>query len=517
MSDRDSLDRTSIDEGSMNDVSIEKLSSNEVPSADSTSDNKPSDNKSSGSETSDGKPLEPDFVLVNPDEPDVNPHIWKKTKGGRTGYYTGEPRKKRIRRHPEKHEYHGYGQSNSEIDSTPSGNENDCTSDALVPAAASPRAESAYVTKRFLVFALIITVIISTALGAFIGSWMGQRGGSYSNLTSDSSLSEATGSKLTVQQIYKKNADAVVEITTEVRTKSVFGSSVSQGAGSGVIVNKKGYIATNYHVIEGAKKISVRLRNGKSKSASVVGYDESNDIAVLKIGGSGYTAANVGKSSNVQVGDLAVAIGNPLGQLGGTTTAGIISALDRQLTLDSKKLTLLQTDTAINPGNSGGGLFNGRGELIGIVVAKGSGTGIEGLGFAIPMDTAAPIIDDIINNGTVVEKPAAGITVVNVTEDNKSEFKVDKTGVYIYKVYGSHAKKAGLKAGDRIVKVDGKKVSDNTQVVQQVQTHKVGDTLSVTIERNGKQQTVKFKLEKASQFEDEENQLKQEQQQEQGQ
>ncbi len=458
--------------------------------------------------------LEPDFVLVNPDEPDVNPHVWKETEGGRKGYYTGEPRKKKVHRRV----VHSGGQAEMPKENAPEGTNASDVSDMPAMSASSrgsaPQGSSSpYVTKRFLVLALIITVVISTALGAVVGSLMGGRGGSYSNLTSDSSLSEATGSKLTVQEIYKKNADAVVEITTEVQTKSVFGNSVSQGAGSGVIVNKKGYIATNYHVIDGAKKISVRLRNGKSKSASVVGYDESNDIAVLKISGSGYTAAKIGKSSNVQVGDLAVAIGNPLGQLGGTTTAGIISALDRQLTLDNKKLTLLQTDTAINPGNSGGGLFNGRGELIGIVVAKGSGTGIEGLGFAIPIDTAAPIIDDIIDNGTVVEKPAAGITVVNVTEDNKDEFKVDKTGVYIYQVYGSHAKKAGLKAGDRIVKVDGKKVSDNTQVVQQVQTHKVGDTLSLTIERNGKQKTVKFKLEKAYQFEDEETKLKQEQQQ----
>lgn len=269
----------------------------------------------------------------------------------------------------------------------------------------SPRpkaSDSPYVTKRFLAVALVLAVIFSSALGAFLGSRM-SGGGSYSNLDSNNSLESATGSKLTIQQIYKKNADAVVEISTEVPTKSVLGNSVSQGAGSGVIVNKKGYIATNYHVIEGAKKITVRLRNGRSRSASVVGYDEGNDIAVLKIGGSGYTAVTIGKSKKVQVGDLAVAIGNPLGQLGGTTTSGIISALDRQLSINDKKLTLLQTDTAINPGNSGGGLFNGKGELIGLVVAKGSGTGIEGLGFAIPVDTAAPIIDDIIKNGTIVE------------------------------------------------------------------------------------------------------------------
>ena len=413
----------------------------------------------------DSIPEDPNFVLVNPDEPDVNPQVWSETKGGTEGVFTGE--KKAPRKKP------------------------------------SPRpkaSDSPYVTKRFLAVALVLAVIFSSALGAFLGSRM-SGGGSYSNLDSNNSLESATGSKLTIQQIYKKNADAVVEISTEVPTKSVLGNSVSQGAGSGVIVNKKGYIATNYHVIEGAKKITVRLRNGRSRSASVVGYDEGNDIAVLKIGGSGYTAATIGKSKKVQVGDLAVAIGNPLGQLGGTTTSGIISALDRQLSINGKKLTLLQTDTAINPGNSGGGLFNGKGELIGLVVAKGSGTGIEGLGFAIPVDTAAPIIDDIIKNGTIVEKPAAGISIFDVTEDQKAEYNVDKAGVYIHEVYGSHAKKAGLKSGDRITKLDGKKVTSSNGLIQAIQKKKVGDAVTFTVERNGKEVTAKVKLEKASQFE----------------
>ena len=413
----------------------------------------------------DSIPEDPNFVLVNPDEPDVNPQVWSETKGGTEGVFTGE--KKAPRKKP------------------------------------SPRpkaSDSPYVTKRFLAVALVLAVIFSSALGALLGSRM-SGGGSYSNLDSNNSLESATGSKLTIQQIYKKNADAVVEISTEVPTKSVLGNSVSQGAGSGVIVNKKGYIATNYHVIEGAKKITVRLRNGRSRSASVVGYDEGNDIAVLKIGGSGYTSVTIGKSKKVQVGDLAVAIGNPLGQLGGTTTSGIISALDRQLSINGKKLTLLQTDTAINPGNSGGGLFNGKGELIGLVVAKGSGTGIEGLGFAIPVDTAAPIIDDIIKNGTIVEKPAAGISIFDVTEDRKAEYNVDKAGVYIHKVYGSHAKKAGLKSGDRITKLDGKKVTSSNGLIQAIQKKKVGDTVTFTVERNGKEVTAKVKLEKASQFE----------------
>ena len=307
--------------------------------------------------------------------------------------------------------------------------------------------------------------------------------------------------QLTMPEVYAANVNSVVSINVSTTT-NVFGRTTESAAsGSGFFITKDGYILTNYHVIEGAKKITVRLRNGRSRSASVVGYDEGNDIAVLKIGGSGYTSVTIGKSKKVQVGDLAVANGNPLGQLGGTTTSGIISALDRQLDINGKKLTLLQTDTAINPGNSGGGLFNGKGELIGLVVAKGSGTGIEGLGFAIPVDTAAPIIDDIIKNGTIVEKPAAGISIFDVTEDRKAEYNVDKAGVYIHEVYGSHAKKAGLKSGDRITKLDGKKVTSSNGLIQAIQKKKVGDTVTFTVERNGKEVTAKVKLEKASQFE----------------
>lgn len=433
----------------------------------------------------DHNPTEPNFTLINPDEPDLNPEAWAETKGGTEGIFTGE---KRERKRIHFHRRVKANNSHSDTTATP-------TSTALVPQGGTP-----YVTKKFLAVTLAIAVVVSSLLGALIGSYMNRGGGSYSNLSS-SSLEESTGSKLTIQQIYKKNADAVVEITTEVTTASVLGTSVSEGAGSGVIVNSKGYVATNYHVIEDANKVKVRLRNGKSYSASVVGYDESNDIAVLKISGKKFSAVSIGKSANVQVGDLAVAIGNPLGQLGGTTTSGIISALDRQLTIDNKKLTLLQTDSAINPGNSGGGLFNGNGELIGIVVAKGSGTGIEGLGFAIPIDTAAPIIDDIIKNGTVTEKPAAGMTILDVTDDTKAQYNVDKAGIYINEVYGSNAKKAGLKAGDRITKVNGKSMKASSDVISAIQKKKVGDKVSITVERNGKEKTISFKLEKASKFE----------------
>ncbi len=467
-----------------------------------------------------GASTEPNFTLINPDEPYLNPEAWAETKGGTEGIYTGEKKDD-----PKSQRFWIPGKRDKDvidpnfIDPTwpdDFGPENETSEDTEAAgntgknclggngrhdgSGAHNGNGSPYVTKKFLAVALAVTVVISSAIGAGAGVLLTKKTTSYTNLSS-SSQEVSTGSTMTVQQIYKKNADAVVEITTEVTSASVLGSSTSEGAGSGVIVQKNGYIATNYHVIEGASKISVRLRNEKTYRATVVGYDESNDVAVLKINAKNLTTATIGKSANVQVGDLAVAIGNPLGTLGGTTTSGIISALDRKLEINNKRLSLLQTDSAINPGNSGGGLFNDKGELIGLVVAKGSGTDIEGLGFAIPIDTAAPIIDDIIDNGTITEKPAAGMSIFTATEENMSQYNVDQTGVYIYEVYGSNAIKAGLKAGDRITKFNGKTVSDSDKLIAAIQKKKVGEEISLTVERSGKEITVKFKLEKASQFE----------------
>lgn len=267
------------------------------------------------------------------------------------------------------------------------------------PEGSGQLAATRYVTRKALIFSLIIAIIISTCTGAFLGLWISSRTEktSYSRLSNES-LEDATGSDMTIEEIVNANADSVVEITTESEQMSLFGVQTSEGAGSGVIVTKDGYIATNYHVIEGSRSVSVKLHSGKKYDATVVGYDESNDLAVLKIDADNLNPVTIGKSSSVAVGDLAVAIGNPLGTLGGTATSGIISSLDRKLSIDGRQLSLLQTDSAINPGNSGGGLFDQNGKLIGIVVAKGSGTGIEGLGFAIPVDTAAPIINQIIED-----------------------------------------------------------------------------------------------------------------------
>ncbi|MDR0570064.1 MAG: trypsin-like peptidase domain-containing protein, partial [Clostridiales Family XIII bacterium] len=209
--------------------------------------------------------------------------------------------------------------------------------------------------------------------------------------------------------------NSVVEISTETaQTFGRLGQYISQGAGSGVVITADGYIVTNYHVIKDARAINVKLADGKDYPASVKGSDAKTDLAVIKINQNGLTPAVQGNSAVLKVGDPAIAVGNPLGELGGTVTAGIISALDREIQIDDETFSLLQTDAAINPGNSGGGLFNMSGELVGVVNAKSSGTEIEGLGFAIPINTAKPVISDLIAYGYVRGRIDTGLTLVDV-------------------------------------------------------------------------------------------------------
>jgi serine protease Do len=221
----------------------------------------------------------------------------------------------------------------------------------------------------------------------------------------------SNGTSLSVSEIAAKAQNSVVEIKTEaIQTGNFMRQYVSEGAGSGVIISSDGYIVTNNHAIENAQNITVTLRDGTSYSGKLVGTDSKNDVAIIKIEATGLSAAEIGDSSSLQVGDLAVAIGNPLGELGGTVTDGIISALDREITLGNETMTLLQTNAAINPGNSGGGLFNEQGQLVGIVVAKSSGSDVEeGLGFAIPINNVKDVISDLQNYGYVKGRPVLGI------------------------------------------------------------------------------------------------------------
>lgn len=261
--------------------------------------------------------------------------------------------------------------------------------------------------------------------------------------------------------------------------------TVEQGSGSGIIISEDGYIVTNQHVIDGATEIVVILNTGDEYTASLVGADEKSDIAVLKIEASGLTAAVIGDSDALQVGDLAVAIGNPLGQeFAGTVTAGVISAVNRTMTVDNKKYNLIQTDAAINPGNSGGALVNCYGEVVGINSVKISTTGVEGIGFAIAMSEAKPIIDDLINNGYVSGRPLVGITA-----------SATGSGLLVRSVSeGSGAQKAGIAVNDLIVKADGKVVKSVDELNEIRDAKKAGDTMQMTIIRDGEMINVNVTL-----------------------
>lgn len=301
---------------------------------------------------------------------------------------------------------------------------------------------------------------------------------------------------LTIPEIAAMNGDSVVEITTEtVTTGGRMGQFVSEGAGSGVIIRSNGYIVTNNHVISGANKITVRLKSGETYDASLVGRDVKTDLAVIKINETDLPTAIMGSSSQLVVGELAVAIGNPLGQLGGTVTEGIISALDRDIVIDGESMKLLQTSAAINPGNSGGGLFNQYGELIGIVNAKSSGSGIEGLGFAIPIDTAKVVIDQIISYGYVQGRVDLGLTLIDINDSRTAlMYRVSKTGVYVLKA----EKNNGFKSGDRIISVNDTAITSSRDVKDIIDSLGVGKTVKFTIERNRQTLVLNVTLEQAT-------------------
>ena len=278
-------------------------------------------------------------------------------------------------------------------------------------------------------------------------------------------------------------ADTVVEITTsQVTTGSWMQQYVTEGAGSGVVITSTGIIITNNHVIEGADTIQVTMRDGSEYAATLIATDEMHDIAVIKIEATGLKAATFGDSDDLKVGQTAVAIGNPLGSLGGTVTEGIISATGRQIYVEGIPMTLLQTTAAINPGNSGGGLFNLAGELIGVVNAKMSEEGIEGLGFAIPSNTALAAATDLLTQGYVTGRPDVGFTVMEITDMKTAmQYGVSYSGVYVMQL-GANAP-ASVKALDYIVSVNGQSVEDADDFKSALYSASVGDTLTMTFLR----------------------------------
>ncbi len=265
------------------------------------------------------------------------------------------------------------------------------------------------------------------------------------------------------------------------------------GSGSGVILTADGYIATCAHVVDGAKKLTVTLNDDTSYEATIVGTDSRNDLAIIKIDAEGLTPAVLGDSDMLTVGEDVIAIGNPLGELRGTATSGIISAVKRSITVENTDMELIQTDAAISPGNSGGGLFNASGKLIGIVNAKVSDTSAEGLGFAIPVNSVVKEINDLLNYGYVTGRAALGVYTQNVSLTNGYgyfSFGGTRCVQITEVVVGSAAEAAGLQVGDLIMEVDGKTIGSNSDLSDAIAAYNAGDTASFTIRRGNERLTV---------------------------
>ena len=321
----------------------------------------------------------------------------------------------------------------------------------------------------------------------------------------DSTITAASssGSSLTTEQVADMVSPSVVVITTEQVVYSQWSwygqSQVESGAGSGVIISSDGYILTCAHVVDGASSITVTI-DDKDYTATLVGEDTTSDVAVIKIDATGLTPATVGDSDNLKVGQSVMAVGNPLGELGGTVTGGMISALNRSVTIQgtssTNTMSLIQMDASVSPGNSGGGLFNMNGELVGIVNAKSSSSDAEGLGFAIPINDAIKVAQQLLENGYVTGRPYLGITYLGVEDaQTAAQLGVNAYGVYVVEVVkGGPAERAGLQSGDRIVSIDGTEIASKDDLGTLMQKHAAGDTLNITIARNGQMQTVSVTL-----------------------
>lgn len=312
---------------------------------------------------------------------------------------------------------------------------------------------------------------------------------------------------LTVMDIAKLGKPSVVAITTEqTMTTSGFGfypqSYSVPVAGSGFFIDEKGYIATNNHVIENSRNIMVHTEDGGTYEATVVGADQQSDLAVIKIepkDSEKFAAVKFGDSDALVVGELAVAIGNPSGTLEGSVTAGIISALQRTITVQGLEMTVLQTDAAINSGNSGGALFNSYGEVIGINTAKLSSDGrttFDGIAFAIPSNYAVGVLKDLAANGKVTTRVQLGIMGVGVDSTSARYYRLaDRPGVLIQEIMkGGSADKAGLKSGDFIVEIDGNPVDSISTINNLKREWKIGDKVEVVYFRNGESTTTEMTL-----------------------
>ena len=301
----------------------------------------------------------------------------------------------------------------------------------------------------------------------------------------------------TAAAIYELAKQQVVGISTTIDYGyNFFGQPTTASvSGSGVIISEDGYILTNYHVIEDARKggypVEVMMYDETAYEAEIVGYDEDNDIALLKIDAVGLNAAQLGSSDDLTVGQTVYAVGNPLGELSYTITGGMVSATDRTITTESNvAVNMFQIDAAVNSGNSGGPVYNAAGQVVGIVTAKYSATGVEGIGFAIPISDAAHIANQILEHGYVADKAYLGITCSTVSNSAAQSYNM-VVGAYVNSVNeGSAAEKAGLQPDDIITALDGKAVAGSSELTSMIKQYHAGDTAELTVWRNGEEITL---------------------------
>ena len=305
--------------------------------------------------------------------------------------------------------------------------------------------------------------------------------------------------KMEPAEVYASTVNSVVSInTTSTSGTNIFGQAVeTASAGSGFIISQDGYIVTNYHVVKGATSVKVTLYNGDTYDATVIGGDSDYDVAVIKIDATGLSPVTLGNSEDVNVGDTVLAIGNPLGELTFSMSQGIVSCVNRAINVEGTPFNMIQVDASINPGNSGGPLMNLYGEVVGIVSAKYSSyanTTVEGLGFAIPINDVQSIIKDIIENGSVGNKAYMAITAGTMTQQMAAQYKINATeGVFVYSVEdGGAGDKAGLKLGDVITKLNDTQITSMEDLSAAKKGFKAGDTVTLTVLRDGKEITTQL-------------------------
>jgi len=325
--------------------------------------------------------------------------------------------------------------------------------------------------------------------------------GSSGNSVSGSPVASVDG--MTPGQVYARNVKSVVMIYAEVATRVYGQISTATSTGSGFVLTEDGYVVTNFHVVEGATKLTVMTSDSDEYAAELVGYDSANDVALLKVDATGLQAVAVGSSNDLIVGDQVVAIGNPLGELTSTLTVGYISAKERDVSTDGTVINMLQTDAAINSGNSGGPLFNMKGEVVGITTAKYSGTSnsgatIEGIGFAIPIDDVYDLLDDLMNYGYVTGA-YLGISVSDTNSEAAAYFGYPM-GAYVSDVVDGYcAQEAGIQAKDVIVALGEYEIGGLNDLSRALRRFEPGDTTTVTVYRSGQEITLDITLDEKPQ------------------